>query len=98
MLTYKFYVSKTDKLTVRLRNNNRKIEIGLLEQTTQAELDYLLDHIGSTAGHHCLKMKLSGFIAILTQISNQLKDELRTNLDVVAIAEMLKLQCSTYFC
>lgn len=90
MLTYKFFASKYGKLVVRLRNNNRKTEINLQEDTTQEEIDMALGHVASKTGNGRLKIKLAGYMAILSQISNQLKDDGRTNLDVRIIADMFR--------
>lgn len=90
MLTYKFFASRYGKLIVRLRNNNRKTEINLLEDATQEEIDMALGEVASKHGNRRLKMKLAGYTAILSQISNQLKDEGRTGLEVGVIADMFR--------
>lgn len=88
MMTYKFIIRKGGKLVLRLRNNREKTELSLHEEMSEDELVLVLGDIASKRVNGRIRMKIANYIAILKTISNTLKDEGKTGMDVRRIMDM----------
>lgn len=95
MFTHKFFVAKNGKLALRLRNNNRKTEIGLQYQATPEELDLALSLLASKRsrkGNEGLRLKphLSFYEFKIREVEDVLANEGRLSEDVMVIRRMVE--------
>lgn len=90
MMTYKFFLNPTGKLCLRLRNNRKKTELNLLEQTTPEEFEQVMQNQNKKNQKGRLAQKISYTTKILTEISNYLKDDGRVGLDVFSIRGLVE--------
>lgn len=91
MFTHKFFITRHGKLALRLRNNNRKTEIGLNHTATQEELDEgLLLAEGKRRGNSRLKPHLRFYLLKLKAVEDTLIEEGRKGEDVMIIRTMIE--------
>lgn len=92
MFTYKFFIAKNGKLALRIRNNNKKTEIGLNYKMTQEELENSLAQLAGRrrAGTPRLKSQLSHYTSVLSILADQLITEERIDEDVMVIRRLVE--------
>lgn len=90
MFTYKFFVTKSGKLGLRLRDNGKKTEIQLFYDTTQAELDETIALLQGRRGTSRLKTPLAFYKAKLSHLADDLIFNCQTEVDVMVIRKMVE--------